>query len=675
LTRIATRPTASGATANGPRSAQAHLVGTAGVAAAVVFTAFSEGGYGAQFISIAGLALWWAVLIGVGTRFAPAQAIPTPALIAGLMFTGFTIWALASIGWATDDGRALLEAARSVTYLAVFVAVVLCSRRGDGGFWLAGLTAGLATVALIALSARFFPSLDSERAVLARFLPTAQSRLGFPIGYWNALGACMAVAAVLLASSSASAPSRLIRSLANALLALPVLAIYLASSRGGAVAAALGLVVLFAFSQKRTAVLVAALLAIPAVVLTVSVASGQQALLQGFGTSAANTEGHELLLVTSIAVVATFLVSFLLDPLIQRLAIPRSVGGIAVAIVSGAVLVAVVAANPADQWRSFKALPSFDGAPSTFVSRHLQSGNGNGRYQFWETAADAAKQEPIIGLGAGGYEAYWNQNGPIEYTLKDAHSLVFETISELGIIGLALIGGFFLIAALVGLQRLFEPQVDDPLRREVAPLLAILGAGLAAVLIDWTWEIPSVAMLLLISAALLTGPATSPAQIDSELANSSRSWTWVRWRVPTMAIATCAILVSGIVLLTQLQLEASSKAVDEGKLGEARVDAQRASAIQPWAAEPYLQLALVSELDGDLANARQAIRDAIDRAPEDWRLRLVSTRLALRAGDVRDAAAALASARRLNPRSAILLRQPAPGSASPPPAPAPTPGN
>jgi len=82
--------------------------------------------------------------------------------------------------------------------------------------------------------------------------------------------------------------------------------------------------------------------------------------------------------------------------------------------------------------------------------------------------------------------------------------------------------------------------------------------------------------------------------------------------------------------------------------------AQSAVAIQPWAATPRLQLALVYEELGQLDLARRDIAQAIKRDDQDWRLQVVATRLAVKAGDVPAARRHLARARALNPRSHLL---------------------
>ena len=69
----------------------------------------------------------------------------------------------------------------------------------------------------------------------------------------------------------------------------------------------------------------------------------------------------------------------------------------------------------------------------------------------------------------------------------------------------------------------------------------------------------------------------------------------------------------------------------------------------PWAASPYVQLALVYEQAGRLRAARAAIGSAIDRDSHDWSLWLVRARLETKAGAIDEALRSLERAQRLDP--------------------------
>ena len=101
--------------------------------------------------------------------------------------------------------------------------------------------------------------------------------------------------------------------------------------------------------------------------------------------------------------------------------------------------------------------------------------------------------------------------------------------------------------------------------------------------------------------------------------------------------------------LTQQQIEASQAAARAGDAGTAVARAADARDIEPWAASPRLQLALVEEAARNLRAAQGAIKAAIRRDPTDWNLWFAYTRIEVRAGHPRRALAGLARIRKLNP--------------------------
>jgi ribosomal protein L29 len=119
-------------------------------------------------------------------------------------------------------------------------------------------------------------------------------------------------------------------------------------------------------------------------------------------------------------------------------------------------------------------------------------------------------------------------------------------------------------------------------------------------------------------------------------------------------VAWIAICAQALPFLASEEVAASQRAAARGELAEAVERADSARAIQPWAASPRLQLALLHEETGEIRRARRDIAAAIARDESDWRLRLVASRLSIKAGDVAAARRALARARALNPRSHLL---------------------
>ena len=220
---------------------QHALVGVVAVSTAALCLA--EGGYAPGAYAAAGLVAWVGVIaMIVATR--DTVDVPGAALVSGAALAGLAAFALLSVAWGSDDGRAVAEAIRPAAYAGVFALVVIASRRGQAFPFLAGLGIGLAVVAALALGSRFESSLPGSDEELGAILPAAVGRLSYPLGYWNALAACMAIGVVLLGWLGAAARTQPARALAVGAIPLCMLAIYLASSRGGVLAAAVGIVVL-----------------------------------------------------------------------------------------------------------------------------------------------------------------------------------------------------------------------------------------------------------------------------------------------------------------------------------------------------------------------------------------------------------------------------------------------
>ena len=604
------------------------------------------GGFEPTAFAAAGLVVWALALIGLAVGLMPRSEPPTAAILAGLALAGFGVMMAVSLTWASDDGHGVEEVVRTFAYLGLFVLVVIASRPGEARPWLAGLAVGLAAVGAIALLARYEPSLFGDPdAGLAEDLPAVIGRLTYPIGYWNALAASMAAGIVLLGWFAASSPARAVRSLAVAALPVVMLALWMTDSRGGVVAAALAYAVLIATGPMRGRLVANLLIGLVFGVVLILIAETRDALLNRPASDDAVGEGHQMLAATAVIVVAAYGARRALDARLQGLAIPRRTGLIALAVAVVAVLAGVVAADPVKQWDEFKAAPTNEEVISGEVG--LLRGGGSGRYQFWETAVDAFAASPVGGVGAGDYTPYWFENREVAIPATRAHSVLFETMAELGLVGLVLLLAFFAVVAVEALKRL--RRSDRPI--EAGPALALLAVGFAAAAVDWTWDLPAVFGVTVVAAALLTGPATLGAAVRPTAAAPwpVRSRRRFAGGVVVLLVAWLTICGSALLLLSDNSLDASRDAAADGDIETALDAANDAIDLQPWSAEARSQLALVYEQAGDYAQAREAIDEAIERSPNDYRLHLLASRMASEDDDPAAAREALVAAHLLNP--------------------------
>jgi hypothetical protein len=640
-------------------SGGAYPVIVAAVAVLYVALAVANGGYSSELTAGATVGVWWAVAIALAVGEWPRARVPWAAVGAGACLTALAAWTAISIGWASDNGGAFTEVVRVLGYLGLFVLVVIASPRASAGAWLGGLGLGLLVVAVVALASRFEPSLAGDED-LRRLLPAAAGRLSYPIGYWNGLAAAMATGALLLVWLGGHARAAWLRSVAVAAIPLPVLVIYFASSRGGVIAAAAGLAVLLSLGPARARMLAGAFLGGAGGVLLCWLASRKHELVDALGGSTAASQGDQMLALTIAVVVAVGILRYLIDGWLVGLEVPRLLARGVIAATLVAVIAGILVADPSARWSEFKQVEVLE-TKSTYVAAHLSSGSGSGRYQFWTAALDGFDDHPLDGIGAGGYEAYWDQHGTLAMPVRNAHSAFFETMAELGVIGLLLLVAFLVTPIVAGSRR-------GPTRAPGAALsaaLALFTAGLVSAGIDWTWELPACFGLVVLAGGLLAGPATlgleaTPgAQLEGVSASRTPSPAPARrlWLgIGTLLVAGASIWAGGILFLTESKLGDSRSAARSGNLESAAQDARDAIKLEPWAAGPRLQLALVDELGGDLRAAKRNLAGAIERAPDNWQLWFVRTRIDVKSGNVRAARHALERARRLNPRAPFLAQ-------------------
>jgi tetratricopeptide (TPR) repeat protein len=636
--------------------------GAIAVAVAYLALSLAEGGFSTRLQAGVAIVAWWLVILGLLVRVWPGWPPPRAAVLCGGSLFGLAALSGASMLWADDAGRAFEATMQASGYLAVFALVVLASRRASIRGWLIGLALGIAAVAVIALATRLEPGLlgSADRDLLAE-LPAASGRLSYPVGYWNALAAIMAFGIALFAWFAGCGGSRIVRALSCAGIPVAALVIYLAQSRGGALAAGVGLAVLvIAVRGRRASILGSAAVGVGAGFVLVLLADSRDAVIAAGPPALAEDQGLEMAVATLVACAAVVAVRWAsdralaaLDPRAARVT-PARIG----AAIGAAAVVATVVLAASGSLDAFNDPGTYEGGPAGGGGpEELQ---GSGRSQFWSAALDAFAEAPLGGVGAGNYELFWNENGSILAVVEHTHSYFLENLAELGLAGLALALAFFAVPVAAGIAR----DRHWP-SGEVGAALALLAAGAVVGFLEWTWEIPAAFLPTLLAAALLTGPAALPTRMtppaSGTLGRVLGPTEAPRERfglgVATVVVGFVSIWVAGVVFLTQLEIEASQDAARRGDFEDAADDARAAATIQPWSPEPYLQLALVEELRGRAEEAQGAVDDAIERAPGDWRVWIVASRVALLSGD---AVGAYSAFQRANGLSPIQLEAPQP---------------
>ena len=616
----------------------------------IAYLGLRGGGYDAIVRSEIGIAVWWVVLLGAVVGALPRTRL-SPAAWATLgLMAAFASWTALGIGWSESSERSVAELGRVATLLGVFALALAVQGRESLRRMVSGAAGGIALVAGVALLSRlqptWFPELEAPRLI-----PETQARLHYPLNYWNGLAAFTAIGMPLLLALATAA--RHVATRALALAAVPALALtaFFTLSRGGAVEVAVALVALFALHPRRLALAAHAALAATGSVILIAAANQRDALSDGLTSATAQNQGDEMLAMSLVVCAGVALLAAALA-LAERHGVgprPASVSRrtAALAATGGAVVAVVVAlgagapAQLTDSWEEFK-----DPAVPTAASERFESASGSGRYQWWQSAVDANATEPLLGIGPGTFEYWWAREGTIPGFVRDAHSLYLETLAELGIIGLVLV--LLLVASpfVFGVRRLFA--LDAERRILLAGALAGCAAFAVAAAIDWVWELTVLPVVFLLLAAAAIGRPSN----DSEEVGRSVGSLAARAALCALALAgTVAIAVpmAGDSAVRESQAQVRTQDLT-GALGEARAAAD----IEPFAATPHLQQALVLELRGELGAAISAAREATDAEPTNWRTWLVLSRLEAQAGNARASVAAYREARLLNPRSPLF---------------------
>ncbi len=425
------------------------------------------------------------------------------------------LWALLSTAWSPGATAQVSEAERGLLYVAAATAaILLLSFREAFASLLGGILAGAVAVALYALGTRLFPG-----DVGGAYDPSSGYQLAEPLGYWNALGILTVLALLLAGALAAHGVGLATRVLASASLVVLLPTLYFTFSRGALVALVVGAIVQIAADTHRARLLATGLVVGTPALLAVYLASRYHALTTaGDSLTTAQREGHELakillalMLLAAAAAVAMHIAE-------RRLRFSAHAGRLLVGAVTAAALLAALGAlaaagGPVDVVR--RASDSFGRAPAPGdgdLQRRLVSASGNGRSDYWRVARTMVRDEPLLGTGAGSFEAHWFRERSVAFHARDAHNLYLETLAELGPVGLALL-----------LASLALPLVALPAVRGFAYAPAAVGAYAAYLVhagVDWDWEVPAVTVPAIFCAAVLLarGSARRTAVADRQAA-------------------------------------------------------------------------------------------------------------------------------------------------------------
>jgi hypothetical protein len=614
----------------------------------VVYLALKGGGYQPTVRNQLGIAVWWGVLLGVVVGALPLNRLRRGSWIALGLLGAYVGWVALSCIWTHSTESTVEDLGRVVTYLGVF-ALALSLRSSKGARrMVTAVGSGIAVVAIVALLSRLHPAWFPGAAETVASLPKYRSRLAYPLGYWNGLASLVAIGLPLVLYVATSARTILARAIAAAALPAMALTIYFTFSRGGTLAAIVAIAVFVALAHDRVEKTATLLIAGLGSLLLILGAHQRHLLDAGLGSEAAHHQGNSLLAMAMVVCVGVGLLQAALAIGLRHGRRPawtrpsRRTSLIGATVTAVVIVVVAIAAGAPHQishgWHEFKGAKAISNGSSRF-----DSFSSNGRWPLWQAALEENASAPLIGTGSGSFEQWWARHRGDNGFVRDAHSLYFQTLGELGIVGLALLVAFLGWVLLAGTRRYVA--ASQRRRTQLAAILAGCAAFCLGAAYDWLWQIAVIPIAFLLLASVLVSAGE----------RSRRRTTPIWLRAGGGVLAISAMVAIAIPLAASTAISQSQAAVRQADIPMALELARQANAVEPFAAQPHVQEALILESQGNLALAAVAAARATEREPHEWRAWVIRSRIDAERGDAKGSLAAYRRAKNLNPDSVLFM--------------------
>ncbi len=556
-----------------------------------------------------------------------------------------------SILWAQSRDSAWTSANQLAVYGVIFV-IGVWAIRGRSTARAVMLILGLpALIAAVVLTIEFIAGGDA-----GAFL---QGRLNTPMGYINGTAGLFVMGIWPWLGFAETLATRRLRAAAISAAALIAGTAVLTQSRAIVLAtvATIVLVLLAAPGRARRGVnlliVLAAVAATAHWTLRVYSSTGPSQSLTPSG-SAIQGAGLALLGAAALGFALKWLISAAGDRLPdgRRQRLTLQLGRALLAVTAIVVIAGAVAERGRiqTQWHDFTALKSEKSAGNRFLAL-----GGGYRDDLWRIAVDEFAGDPLGGVGAGNYaDQYYQRRHQLE-DVTVPHSLELQMLAELGVggaIGLVLFVVPVLGAGLT--RRRTTLAATDPALKIAA--LGMFTAWLAATSVDWLYDIPALAGMAMLAAAVLVVPAASATGADIGAHES----TPLRRSRPAQITLVATL---GLLALVAASLGRQYVAMLYSDSGHALVSKHPVRALQrlrtaeqldPWSlATQYAVASAYASLD-DYPAARAALRRAEQLEPGNYVPPALLGDIATRAGDERAAVSDYRRALLLDPLEPAL---------------------
>ena len=636
-----------------------HPEALPGAIAVALFVALAatEGGFNpTTWYPAAVFTLGLAAVSALGLARAGRIAPPRGQWIAIGCLAAFTAWTFLSIIWAEVPAVAWEGANRTLLYLLVFGLFALMP-------W--GTTTGAALLGAhsVAIAALALYTVGDLAAAADPELGLIRGRLVEPTGYQNATAALFLASffpALLLASRREVpwwARAALLPS-AGILLGAAILP----QSRGAAIVLPLMAIAFFALSPGRVRLLLTA----APVMLAVLVASPPlfdvySVVVDGGDVPAAFDDAFRALWMSALALLAIGAAiglaerRFVAPPALARATTGAVTVVVAIAAVGGCVVALNETGDPVqwldERWEDFKS-----GDPGPIEEESRFGGTlGSNRYDFWRVAMDEFADQPVTGIGMDQFAVDYVRERESDEEPANPHSVVVKILSQTGLVGALLFGGF-LVAALAGAVTT-RVRAGNSLTGAVAAGATISFAyWLVHGSADWFWEFPGLTMpavAWLAMAGSLGDPETEPATATAE--PSVRRPGWVRAAGMGIGGLVLAVALATLVFpwgaARDVEIASDNWPADPQAAFD-RLD--RARALNPLDGDADAVAGTIAIRLDDPELAESYFADAVDRNASNWYAQLMLGSVQAAAGERRSAVGHLEAAAALTPEDPLV---------------------
>lgn len=596
----------------------------------------------------------------------PRVGLPLGLAMAGI--AGLGLWSLISTSWAQAVEQAIVGANLWLAYAGLLLLLAILTRtRRHAALLLAAAGVGIAVVGASVL-VRMLGSYPADLFI--------GGRLNSPLGYINGEGCVFVMGCWLSIALAERRQPVLAGAGAASAVAMAGLAL-LSQSRGAAIATLASIVValvLIPGMRRRTIVLAA-------VAIGVIAASGPALNVYSAGQTAVPASvAHSAAVAILVAAAVTGVIWGLVVAgaqafgrrgprpalLLQRVTTALAVLCLAVPVLAAAVKFGSIETNVSNQWHAFvnlSASPTAAASPSATQTR-LLSGAGN-RYDYWRVAWNVFTSHPVGGVGAGNYPAYYFQQRKTQEAIQNPHSLELQILSELGVVGVALLAVLVGGVAL-GAWRLRRVARHSALDRTI--MVAATGAAVAWFVDtsgDWMHLLPGVTAVALAAAVALCRPHEDAVAVAAPARRGLSPRT-----LGGAAVLAFVLVVGGASLLRSELVQrylASARTSLGSNPGAAVQSARRALRLDGQNLDAYYVEAAGEARFDRAATARSILLQAADQDPRNYVTWVLLGDLEVRLGNFKQAKVFYGKAHALDPNDSAVSQLAAdPASATSP---------